>query len=521
MSISEEDFFRQVTLHTCCSLETEKALFHSFDYLRRYIPADQMTLNYFDEETGETVMCASATAEGGVACDIRIKLTPQEKLVFLNQELTTDLMLLNEAAGLSIADKYLKAFGKPESSIMFLRLRIEGVLQGSLILRADGKNRFTRADLKLFALLKDPWTIVMINNRQYQELVRLKELLADDNRYLHQELHRLAGSEIIGADNGLKEVLTLARQVSPLNSPALILGETGVGKEVVASNIHELSNRREGPFIKVNCGAIPDTLIDSELFGHEKGAFTGASSQLRGRFERADQGTIFLDEIGELPLQAQSRLLRVLQDRTFERVGGSQSLQVDIRIIAATHRDLKKMVEEGRFREDLYYRLNVFPILIPPLRHRKGDIADLAAYFIHKKSLELGRYSLPTLSPGAVRKLTAYDWPGNVRELENTIERALIINQGMFLDFSDLNLPETVSMKAESSSGTVGLLKLDELAYRHIEKVMFYTGGKVDGHNGAAEILGLKPGTLRHRMRILGIPFGRKTKWMKEKIGAR
>jgi len=518
MNIPESEFFRQVTLHTCCSLETEKALFHSFEYLRHYIPADQMTLNYFDEETGETVMCASATAAGGVACDIRIKLTPRERQGFLDQELTTDLMLLNETAGVPIVDKYLEAFGKPDSSVMFLRLRIEGVLQGSLILRADGTNRFTQDHLNLFAMLKDPWTIVMINNRQYQELVRLKELLADDNRYLHKELQRLAGSEIIGANNGLKDVVTLARQVAPLNSPALILGETGVGKEVIASSIHESSNRREGPFIKVNCGAIPDTLIDSELFGHEKGAFTGAISQKRGRFERADGGTIFLDEIGELPLQAQSRLLRVLQDRTIERVGGSHSLQVDIRIIAATHRDLKKMVEEGSFREDLYYRLNVFPIVIPPLRHRKSDIADLATYFIRKKSLELGRYSPPSLAPGADQKLMAYDWPGNVRELENAVERALIINQGMFLDFSDLNLPDTISRTDVLNSGTVGLLRLDELTYHHIEKVMNHTGGKVDGRDGAAEILGLKPGTLRHRMRILGIPFGRKAKWKKNRL---
>ncbi len=515
MNISEAEFFKQVTLHTCCSLETEKALFHSFDYLRRYIPADQMTLNYFDEETGETVMCASATAAGGVACDIRIKLTPQERWGFMNQELTPDLMVLNRSGGITIAEKYLEAFGKPDSSILFLRLRIEGVLQGSLILRADGTDCFTQDHLNLFALLKDPWTIVMINNRQYLELVRLKEMLADDNRYLHKELQRMAGNEIVGADKGLKNVVTLARQVAPLNSPALLLGETGVGKEVIASAIHESSNRREGPFIKVNCGAIPDTLIDSELFGHEKGAFTGAVSRMRGRFERADGGTIFLDEIGELPFQAQVRLLRVLQEQIFERVGGSVPLKVDIRIIAATHRDLKEMVEKGGFREDLYYRLNVFPIIIPPLRHRKADIADLATYFIRKKSMELGRYSPPTLAPGAEQKLMDYDWPGNVRELENTVERALIINQGAFLDFSDLILPDMAPSTVDLNNGPVGSLKLDDITYHHIEKVMTLTGGKVDGSDGAAAVLGLKPGTLRHRMRKLGLPFGRKVKRLK------
>ncbi len=512
MNISEEEFFRQVTLHTCCSLETEKALFHSFTYLQKYIPADQMTLNYFDTDTGETVMCASATTAGGIACDIRISLTPQQQKAFLNRELTPDLALLNNAAGTPIADKYLEAFGKANSSIMFMRLRIEGILQGSLILRADDPDCFTQEHLNLFALLKDPWTIVMINNRQYLELVQLKELLADDNRYLHSELQRLTGNEIIGANKGLKNVVRLAQQVAPANSPALLLGETGVGKEVIASFIHKTSNKSEGPFIKVNCGAIPETLIDSELFGHEKGAFTGAISRMRGRFERADGGTIFLDEIGELPLQAQVRLLRVLQERTIERVGGAESVKVNIRIIAATHRNLREMVEQGNFREDLYYRLNVFPIIIPPLRHRKADIADLATYFIQKKSMELGRYSLPALAPGANNKLMSYDWPGNVRELENSVERALIINRGAFLDFSDLMDSEPITPADDLNLRAIGSLKLDEITYRHIEKVMTLTGGRVDGADGAAEILGLKPGTLRHRMRKLGMPFGRKVK---------
>ncbi|MBT6502035.1 MAG: sigma 54-interacting transcriptional regulator [Deltaproteobacteria bacterium] len=501
MNVSEAEFFRQVTLHTCCSLETEKALFHSFDYLRDFIPAEQMTLNYFDEETGETVICASATAAGGIACDIRVKLGFRERQAFLNPEMTADLVRLSGSDRLSVAEKYLEAVGKPDSSLLFLRLRIEGVLQGSLILRADGANRFTEAHLQLFGMLKDPWTIVMINNRQYQELVRLKEILADDNRYLHKELQRLAGNEIVGVEKGLKNVVTLARQVAPLNSPALLLGETGVGKEVIAAAIHESSNRREGPFIKVNCGAIPDTLIDSELFGHEKGAFTGAVSQMRGRFERADEGTIFLDEIGELPLQAQVRMLRILQEQTIERVGGSESVKVNIRIIAATHRDLKRMVSQGSFREDLYYRLNVFPIIIPPLRHRKSDIADLALYFIRKKSLELGRYSTPILAPGAEQKLMAYDWPGNVRELQHAMERAVVVCRGQTIEVEDLSLD-----RGPPGEPTLAQhVTLEEHERRYIHAVLQDTGGRIAGPQGAAAILGLPESSLRYRMKKLGI----------------
>ncbi|HTP05168.1 MAG TPA: sigma-54 dependent transcriptional regulator, partial [Nitrospirota bacterium] len=212
---------------------------------------------------------------------------------------------------------------------------------------------------------------------RHQEVSRLKDMLADDNRYLQRQLLSVSGSEIMGADFGLKAVMNMVRQVAPLDSPVLLMGETGTGKEVIATAIHRFSPRREGPFIRVNCGAIPDSLIDSELFGHEKGAFTGAISQKRGRFERAHKGTIFLDEIGELPPQAQVRLLNVLQDREIERVGGTESIPVDIRILSATNRNLQAMVASGQFREDLWFRLNVFPIMIPPLRQRKEDIPAL------------------------------------------------------------------------------------------------------------------------------------------------
>jgi len=303
------------------------------------------------------------------------------------------------------------------------------------------------------------------------------------------------------------------RQVTPLNSQVLLLGETGVGKEVIANAIHYSSPRSNGPLIKVNCGAIPENLLDSELFGHEKGAFTGALAKKRGRFERAHTGTIFLDEIGDLPLAAQVRLLRVLETREIERVGGSETISVDVRIIAATNRNLSQMVQTKEFREDLWFRLNVFPITIPPLRLRKADIPALVNYFIERKVREMKLKYRPVSAPKEMERLQHYDWPGNVRELENTVERELIRQQVKgpndplrFQNFDDIS---AVSVSAEPLFDAENLLKLDEITRIHICRIMEKTNGKIQGDKGAAAILGLHPSTLRHRMRKLGISFGR------------
>jgi transcriptional regulator with GAF, ATPase, and Fis domain len=283
------------------------------------------------------------------------------------------------------------------------------------------------------------------------------------------------------------------------------------GPNHISRAVHDFSPRRGGPFITVNCGAIPQSLMDSELFGHEKGAFTGASSRKRGRFERADGGTILLDEVGELSHEAQIRLLRVLQEKEIERVGGTQPVHVNIRVVAATHRNLEDMVRTGSFREDLYYRLNVFPIRIPPLRDRKGDIELLVKHFVKRKSLEMGRRLVPILSSGALENLMAYDWPGNVRELEHAVERGLILNQGRMLTFDDeFSIPKARSTMAPPIADNLGDPTIDRIVANHISKVMAHTSGRVEGRYGAARILGLKPGTLRFRMKKLGIPFGRR-----------
>jgi transcriptional regulator with GAF, ATPase, and Fis domain len=351
----------------------------------------------------------------------------------------------------------------------------------------------------------------MSNTLRHREIIKLKDLLTDDNRYLQSELQRLSGDEVIGANFGLKDVIHKVQQVASLDSPVLLLGETGTGKDVVANFIHYSSARSDGPFISVNCGAIPDTLIDSELFGHEKGAFTGALSQKRGRFERANKGTILLDEIGELPLQAQVRLLKVLQSKEIERVGGVKTIPLDIRIIAATNRHLEEMVNLHQFREDLWFRLNVFPIWIPPLRDRKEDIPALLQHFISLKARELKLPTIPTLSPGATDPLMEYHWPGNVRELENVIERAMILNPTGSLTFEHLN-PEQKKKTLEMGVQSEEIDNLDEVISRHIRRVLSKTKGKVNGPDGAAAFLGINPSTLRNRMKKLGINYGRKSK---------
>jgi transcriptional regulator with GAF, ATPase, and Fis domain len=289
----------------------------------------------------------------------------------------------------------------------------------------------------------------------------------------------------------------------------LLTGETGVGKDVIANAVHLGSHRREGPFIPVNCGAIPDSLIDSELFGHEKGAFTGALAQKRGRFERANGGTILLDEIGEMPLDAQVRLLRVLQHREVERVGGTERIPVDIRVIAATNQELGKLVEAGKFREDLWFRLNVFPIQVPPLRERRSDIPALVQHFIERKTEELKIGEAPRLTPGSIEVLMAYTWPGNVRELENVVERAMILHRGEPLRFDDLggSLSSSLDGTEASESQSPDALELDVVTANHIRKVLRITGGKIHGPDGAGELLGVNPNTLRYRMKKLGIPF--------------
>ncbi len=399
-------------------------------------------------------------------------------------------------------------------SQMFMRLELEERRVGNLVLTAKGVDQYTPTHAQMVAMLHDPFAIAMANAMKHQELLRLKDLLSDDNQYLRKQLNYLAGPEIVGSDFGLKGVMEKVRQVATLDSPVMLLGETGVGKDMIAHTIHRLSHRAAGPFIKVNCGAIPDTLIDSELFGHEKGAFTGAVSRKQGRFERANKGTLFLDEIGELPPHAQVRLLNVVQHMEIERVGGNQPISVDVRIISATNRNLAEMVSNHLFREDLWFRLNVFPVIIPPLRRRKEDIPLLAHYFLEQRSRELKIKTVPIPAPGAVDALMAHVWPGNVRELQNVVDRALIQHREGRLKFDILSAMPAKSYDSIDHNNNTDHsdtpMTLDELNSRHIQNVLRLSRGKINGPGGAAEVLGVHPNTLRKRMKKLGIPYGRK-----------
>ncbi|MBN1557219.1 MAG: sigma-54-dependent Fis family transcriptional regulator [Lentisphaerae bacterium] len=373
---------------------------------------------------------------------------------------------------------------------------------------------FDRPQLALLDALVEPLSAAFSNDRQLKDVAVLRAAAEARSESLLNRLgRREPGEVIIGVASGLREVMERVALVSRTDAPVLIFGETGSGKEVVARAIHGRSRRVQGPFIRVNCGAIPHELIDSELFGHEHGAFTGAVKTRKGWFERADGGTLLLDEVAELPPPAQVRLLRVLQDGRIVRVGGHEAIHVNVRIIAATHRDLAAMTARGDFREDLWYRLAVFPLVLPPLRNRRDDIAPLARHFAERAAR---RFGLPVCPPSTadVRLLSAYDWPGNVRELAAVMDRAAILGDGAGLAVAQaLGAPgpgvggparggEAVSAPPR---GAEALRPLDEAIREHIRTALRAAGGRVEGPRGAARLLQVNPNTLRSKMRRLGV----------------
>ena len=377
---------------------------------------------------------------------------------------------------------------------------------GALVLRARSAGEFKQRHEGMVRDLVDPFTVALENDHRVRELMSLREAVEADNRSLLARLGRHDITDtVIGAETGLREVMEHIDLVAPSDAPVLILGETGAGKEVVARAIHTRSRRTAKPFLRVNCGAIPPDLVDSELFGHERGSFTGAVGERKGWFERADGGTLLLDECGELSLAAQVRLLRILQDGQFERVGGERPRHVDVRIIAATHRNLEGMVADGRFRQDLWYRLAVFPIHLPPLRDRLSDIPALAAYFTLRAAKRLG---LPPLAPTIedIGLLVDYPWPGNVREFATVIERAAILGVGKRLEIARalgspgrLSGPIPLPRREEPGAFEPSLPTLDQAMARHIERALSRSKGRIEGPDGAADRLSINPHTLRSR----------------------
>jgi formate hydrogenlyase transcriptional activator len=401
-------------------------------------------------------------------------------------------------------------------SLIVVPLIIRGTSMGTLNLGSQRPMEYGEPEAELLQEVANQLALAIENMREYEEIGRLKGQLERENIYLREEIlgeHNF--EEIVGNSAGITAVLHTVDRVAPTDTTALILGETGTGKELVARAIHSRSARHKQPLVKVNCGAIAAGLIESELFGHVKGAFTGALERRTGRFELADRGSLFLDEVGELPLDMQVKLLRVLQEQEFEPVGSSRTVKVDVRVIAATNRNLEQEVAAGRFRADLYYRLNVLPIQVPSLRERQADIPQLVMFFIQRHAKRIGR-TVEGVSRESMDRLTRYGWPGNVRELENVIERALVLSRSGVLDVGRDFLP---SRSAETPAPPAGQVvpmpagtptpaatgTLEDIERAHIAATLERTGWVIEGPRGAARILDMHPNTLRSRMKKLGL----------------
>ncbi len=420
--------------------------------------------------------------------------------VFKSKEML--LLNLHEHDTLAPYEKMLfEMWGNKIQTLRLLPLMSGNTLLGVLKLAQCDEQVFTTTNLKLLRQIAERVSIAIDNALAYREIQRLKERLVDENLALTEQLNNVESEfgEIIGRSEAMNNVLKQVEMVAQSDSTVLILGETGTGKELIARAIHNLSGRNGRRMVKMNCAAMPAGLLESDLFGHERGAFTGASAQRIGRFELADKSSLFLDEVGDMPLELQPKLLRVLQEQEFERLGSNKLIQTDVRLIAATNRDLKQMVIDREFRSDLYYRLNVFPIHLPPLRERPDDIPLLVKAFTFKIARRMGR-NIDSIPAETLRTLTRMEWPGNVRELENVIERAVLLTRGNVLQ---LSLPERDIVEAPRTPAVLPEEGEDE--YQLIVRVLKESNGVVAGPKGAAQRLGLKRTTLLSRMKRLGI----------------
>jgi formate hydrogenlyase transcriptional activator len=491
---------------------TQNALFHAITTaLRPVIPFDRMTIFLYDEQKNvlRMVVAESTIPSDHFVPGFELALDQSHAGVsFTNQRpfFNPDLARTRTYPGEEVL--YREGF----RSLVVVPLIVRGKSIGTLNLGSERPMQYNQPEAELLQEVANQVALAIENMREYEEIGRLKARLERENVYLREEIlgeHNF--EEIVGSSPQLNTVLQMIDRVAPTDTTVLVLGETGTGKELVARAVHNRSSRRSHPLVKVNCGAISAGLIESELFGHVKGAFTGALERRIGRFELADRGTIFLDEVGELPLDMQVKLLRVLQEQEFEPVGSSRTVKVDVRVIAATNRMLEQEVAAGRFRADLFYRLNVLPIRVPSLRERRTDIPQLVMFFVQRHAKRIGR-TVEGVSRESMERLIAYPWPGNVRELENVVERALVLSGGGVLDIGSDQLP-TVPGSAGSRSHTpqsapstsVSSGTLEEVERSHIAATLLKTGWVVEGPKGAARLLNMHPNTLRSRIKKLGI----------------
>jgi len=493
---------------------TQEALFTSaYEAIRRVVSFDRAAFLLYRPET-RTLKLLSMDSAGDseffrLGKDYDLKETRISAWVLEHQQavMRGDLEKEQQSPG----DHRLISEGIQSYCVVPLVARGNSI--GTFTVWSETKNRYSGADAELLQEVANQVALAIANMKSYEEIAALKARLEEENVYLQEEIRTEHNfEEIVGNSPALLELLRRVNQVAPTDTTVLIHGETGTGKELIARAIHNRSTRKDRPLVKVNCSAISAGLVESELFGHVKGAFTGAFERRIGRFELADGGTLFLDEVGELPLETQVKLLRVLQEREFEPVGSNRSVLVDVRIIAATNRNLEDSISAGKFRSDLYYRLNVFPLEVPPLRERRSDIPQLAMFFLARCARNIGK-RMEGISAATTEKLMNYSWPGNVRELQNIIERALILSRDSVLELeNDLisapaskTQPDQGTEETQATEPSIAAKTLEEVERAHISAVLQECRGVIEGQNGAAKTLGLHPNTLRHRMEKLGI----------------
>jgi len=482
---------------TCLS---PKPLFHAISAsLRRTFSLDYASLLIYDAGIG-ALRLQTADLPHGAGAIRENAIVPLDDTVagYVFRTRQGRVFSLQEVAAISQSTGEIMG-REGLHSICCIPLVSHGNGLGTLNLGSRREAFFTGGDLQFFLQAADQVAIALENALSFQRIEELNARLAEEKIYLEDEIRTdNRFEEIVGQSRALKAVLKQVETVAPTDSTVLVYGETGTGKELLARAIHQLSSRLHGTFVKLNCAAIPTGLLESEMFGHEKGAFTGAIAQRIGRFELADRGTMFLDEVGEIPLELQTKLLRVLQEREFERLGSSRTIKTDARLVAATNRNLEALVEERQFRADLYYRLNVFPITVPPLRERREDIPLLVRYFVQQFARRMNR-RITNIPADAMQALTRYQWPGNIRELQNFIERAVIVSPGPTLQAP---VRELKGPKTPPSSSAVTLADAESEA---IQRALRESGGRVGGPQGAAAKLGMKRTTLQAKMRKLGI----------------
>lgn len=505
-------FYRNAVTQITSSLDIGQTLQRFLHFVEEVMPVDIVQIHIWEPDLGGLRILASVTRHQINEPDELVPIpAPFRSIPEWNQrEIVKIVSDISEDPISELIQTKVNQLYQAEANYahMIMRLQLEGERIGDIAVLTKKTAGFQRNHAEMLELLHQPFAIAASNALRHRDLEFARNQLATRNSYLNEELNRLSSRKVIGENLGLYDIMQRVEQVAVTEAPVLLLGETGVGKDIIAQTIYDRSQRNDQAFVRVNCGAIPESLLNSELFGHEKGAFTDAQKRHEGYFERANGGTIFLDEIGELSPAAQIMLLRVVQNKEFERVGGKQVIHADVRIIAATNRDLQQHIDDGLFRSDLYYRLSVFPIKVPPLRERISDIPLLVDHLLKTISQRMNIFP-PRLDSGAMERLSAYNWPGNIRELMNVIEHEIIRNPKGPLSFS--NLTDSTSVETEKSvfnfypQNTGVPLPFDEMNRYYLRQVLNYCQGKVYGKNSAAELLQINPHTLRSRLKKLGL----------------